>query len=338
MSRVEQRLSIRFTEEAGLREALAGADALLLWDFFSSALRDAWSAADALRWVHVAAAGVDTLLFDELVDSDVVVTNARGVFDRPIAEFVLASILAQAKLLHESHDLQQQRVWRHRETYAVRGQRALVVGTGAIGRETARLLRAVGLDVRGAGRRARSGDPDFGEVVESADVARHAGWADHLVIAAPLTEQTRGLVGREVLQAMRPGAHLVNIGRGPIVDEDALVEALESGHLGAASLDVFSTEPLPADHPLWSAPGAVVSAHMSGDIVGWRETLAEQFLDNAERWLDGRELFNVVDKKLGFVPADASAGGADRAAGPGSRQDAADDASNPLLSNDGVVL
>lgn len=331
LARIEGRMSVRFTDNAGLADALAGADALLLWDFFSGALREAWRAADALRWVHVAAAGVDTLLFDGLVESDVVVTNARGTFDRPIAEFVLASVLAQAKLLHESHDLQQQRVWRHRETYAVRGQRALVVGTGAIGRETARLLAAVGLEVRGAGRRARADDPDFGEVVESARLAEHAGWADHLVIAAPLTEQTRGLIDRDVLRAMKPGAHLVNIGRGPIVDEDALVEALRSGHLGAASLDVFCTEPLPADHPLWSAPGAVVSAHMSGDVVGWRDTLAEQFLDNAERWLDEEPLLNVVDKRLGYVPADA--GPSPVAAGAGTA-----DAESPLLTNDGAAL
>lgn len=331
LSRVEQRMSVHFTDNAGLAEALRGADLLLLWDFFSGALRDAWPAADALRWVHVAAAGVDTLLFDGLVDSDVVVTNARGTFDRPIAEFVLASVLAQAKLLYESHDLQQQRVWRHRETYAVRGQRALVVGTGAIGRETARLLAAVGMEVRGAGRRARTGDPDFGEVVESARLAEHAGWADHLVIAAPLTDQTRGLVGSDVLRAMKPGAHLVNIGRGPIVDEDALLQALNEGRLGAASLDVFCTEPLPEEHPLWSAPGVVVSAHMSGDVVGWRDTLAAQFVDNAERWLDDRPLVNVVDKRLGYVPADA---GSSRAAAG----DGADDAEGPLLTNDGAAL
>ena len=112
---------------------------------------------DRLEWIHVAAAGVDKLMFDGLRESSVIVTNARGVFDRPIAEFVLASVLAHAKLLHESRDLQRDRVWRHRETRTVVGARALIVGTGAIGRETARLLRAVGLEVRGAGRTARTG-------------------------------------------------------------------------------------------------------------------------------------------------------------------------------------
>lgn len=299
---VAARADLRYADADGLADAVEGADALLLWDFFSTALRDVWPHAGSLRWVHVPAAGVDRLLFDELAASDVVLTNARGVFDRPIAEFVLASILAFAKDVHTSHDLQAERRWRHRETRQLQGQAALIVGTGAIGRETARILSAVGMDVRGAGRTARADDPDFGQVVASGELAHHVGWADHLVAAAPLTDQTRGLVNADVLAAMRPSAHLVNIGRGPIVDEVALVSALRDGRIAAASLDVFSTEPLPADHPLWSIPGVVVSPHMSGDVVGWRDTLARQFADNALRWLDGQPLDNVVDKQLGFVP------------------------------------
>ncbi len=298
---LEGRLQFRFTDEAGLGDALPGAQVLFLWDFFSSALEQVWDRRDRLEWVHVAAAGVDTLVFDELRNSDVVVTNARGTFDRPIAEFVLASVLAHAKLLHESHDLQRQRLWRHRETRTLVGARALVVGTGAIGRETARLLRAVGMEVRGAGRTPRSGDPDFGEVAASAELAAHAGWCDYLVNAAPLTEQTRALIDATVFAAMKPSAHLVNIGRGPTVVESDLVAALTGGEIDGASLDVFETEPLPDDSPLWAAPGMVVSAHMSGDVVGWRDALARQFVANAERWLAGEQLENVVDTTLGYV-------------------------------------
>ena len=305
LSAVADQLDLRFTDAAGLRGAVDGAAALFLWDFFSSAVSDVWADAGSLEWIHVAAAGVDTLLFDELATSDVVVTNARGVFDRPIAEFVLASILAQLKQLHLSRDLQRDRVWRHRETETLGTQRALVVGTGAIGREIGRVLRSLGVQVRGAGRTARANDPDFDEVVESQRLADHVGWADHVVVVAPLTDQTRGLVDATVLAAMRPGAHLVNVGRGPIVDEVALLASLDSGHLGAASLDVFSTEPLPADSPLWAHPSVVISPHMSGDFVGWRDTLARQFVDNAERWLAGLPLVNVVDKRLGFVPPSA---------------------------------
>lgn len=301
LAALEARAEIRYSEADSLAEAVEGAEALLLWDFFSTAVKDVWSHAGELRWIHVAAAGIDTLLFDDLVESDVVVTNARGVFDRPIAEFVLASILARAKRLHASRELQRQRSWQHRETESIDGQAALVVGTGAIGREIARLLTAVGMTVRGAGRTARPGDPDFGDVVASADLAEHVGWADHVVVAVPLTAQTRGLVDESVLAAMQPTAHLVNIARGPVVDEAALIRALEAGQLAAASLDVFVTEPLPADSPLWSTPGVVVTPHMAGDATGWLDTLARQFADNALRWLDGEELCNVVDKRLGFA-------------------------------------
>ena len=308
LDEIESRAEIRHTDADGLAQALDGARALFLWDFFSSAVRDAWPHASSLEWIHVAAAGVDTLLFDDLAESDVVVTNARGVFDRPIAEFVLGAILAVAKDLHRSHDLQAACTWEHRETRTIRGETALVVGTGSIGREIARLLRAVGMEVRGAGRTARSGDPDFGAVVPSAELAEHVGWADHVVVVAPLTDATRGLVDASVLAAMKPTGHLVNVGRGPIVVEEALVDALVDGTISAATLDVFETEPLPADHPLWTAPGAHLTPHMSGDAVGWTDTLARQFVDNAQRWLDGEPLQNVVDTTLGFASAGSTDG------------------------------
>jgi len=301
MGPIEHRMAVRYTDVAGLAQAIEGADALFLWDFFSTAVRDVWDRADRLRWIHVAAAGVDKLLFDELAASQVTVTNARGVFDRPMAEFVLMSILAHAKDAHRSHDLQLARQWQHRETDTVAGRTALVVGTGAIGRETARLLRAVGLHVLGAGRTARDGDPDFGSIVASSDLASHVGSADYLVIVAPLTDQTRGLVNARVFRAMKPTAYLVNVGRGPCVVEADLLAALGQGQIAGAALDVFETEPLPPDHPLWSTRGVTISPHLSGDAAGWIDALAGQFVANAERFLDGQPLVNVVDKQLGFA-------------------------------------
>lgn len=298
---LDGRADLRFTDADSLGEAVDGAQGLFLWDFFSTAVQDVWDRCKNLEWIHVAAAGVDTLLFDDLTDSDVVVTNARGIFDGPIAEFVLASVLAHAKLLHESADLQRERTWRHRETVRVQGKRALVVGTGAIGRACGRLLRAVGMSVHGAGRTAREGDADFEQIHASAEIASYVHWADYVINAVPLTAATTELFDAEVFAAMRPGAHFINVGRGASVNEDDLVAALHDGPLDGASLDVFNTEPLPADHPLWQAPGARISAHMSGDVVGWRDELAAQFVDNAQRWLEGRELVNVVDKAAGFV-------------------------------------
>ena len=300
---LDGRVTLRYADAAGLASAVGGARALFLWDFFSTAVADVWSHCDRLEWIHVAAAGVDTLLFDGLRESRVTVTNAQGVFDRPIAEFVLASVLAHAKRLHESHDLQREAVWRHRETRTVAGARALVVGTGGIGREIARLLRAVGLQVRGAGRTARTNDVDFGDVVASADLVHQVGWCDYLINAVPLTPQTRGLINADVFAALRPSAHLVNVGRGATVVQHELVAALAAGRFDGASLDVFEEEPLPVDSPLWSTPGVVVSAHMSGDVTGWRAVLARQFVANAERWLAGEPLDNVVDTVLGYVPS-----------------------------------
>ena len=296
-------VEFRYCAADGLAEAVRGARALLLWDFFSTAVSDIWAAADSLEWIHITAAGVDTLLFDELRDSDVVVTNARGVFDRPIAEYVLGAVIAHAKDSLRSFDLQRRHEWQHRETRSITGATALVVGTGGIGREIAKLLRAAGLVVRGAGRRAAADDPDFGEVIASDDLAAEAGWCDHLVLAAPLTAQTRGLVNAHVLAAMKPDAHLVNIARGPMVDESALLTALTERRIGGATLDVFDTEPLPPEHPLWDAPNVTITAHMSADVVGWRDTLAAQFAANVRRWLAGESLLNVVDKKLGYVPS-----------------------------------
>jgi len=297
-------VEFRFCDAEGLGEAVRGARVLLLWDFFSTAVRDVWADAGSVEWIHVTAAGVDTLLFDELRDSDVVVTNAHGVFDRPIAEYVLGAVIAHAKDSRHSLDLQRRREWLHRETRSVLGTKALVVGTGGIGREIARLLRAAGLQVRGAGRVARADDPDFGEVIASSNLAEEVGDADHLVLAAPLTAATRGLVDAKVLAAMKPDAHLINIARGPIVDEAALLNALQDRRI-AATLDVFDREPLPSDHPLWDAPGATITAHMSGDVLGWRDTLSAQFVDNLQRWQAGEPLLNVVDKKLGYIPSGA---------------------------------
>ncbi|WP_190243019.1 D-2-hydroxyacid dehydrogenase [Arthrobacter globiformis] len=298
---IEALADVTVTDAASLPGAASGADILFLWDFFSAALKDAWPHADSLKWVHVAAAGVDAMMFDELRRSDVVVTNAHGTFDRPIAEFALASILAHDKQLHLSKKLQQDSVWQHREVTRTEGSRALVVGTGGIGRATARLLRAVGLEVRGVGRTPREDDRDFGTVLSSAELAEHAGWADHVVLIAPLTDQTRNMVDARVLSAMKPSAHLVNVGRGALVDEPALIQALRDGRIAAASLDVFSEEPVPASHPFWGMENVHMSAHMCGDVVGWRDALARQFQDNLERWTAGEKLSNVVDKERGYV-------------------------------------
>jgi phosphoglycerate dehydrogenase-like enzyme len=295
------RVTITETDPDNLARDLETADALLMWNFFSGALTEAWPAARKLRWIHLPAAGIDKLLFPELVASDVVVTNARGIFDRPIAEYVLAYVLAHAKQTAATLRRQQAHQWEHHETASITGAHALVVGTGAIGTEIGRLLRAVGLEVWGAARAARGPDAVFTHIINSADLAEHAAWVDYLVVASPLTDATYGVVNSAVFRALKPTAYLVNIARGACVDEQALLQALHEGSLAGAALDVFETEPLPLEHPFWSDEKVVVSPHMSGDVVGWRAALTRQFLDNMARWLDGRPLENVVDKGQGFA-------------------------------------
>ncbi|MGW9350847.1 D-2-hydroxyacid dehydrogenase [Nocardiopsis flavescens] len=303
---------VAYTTADGLSAALPGTDILFVWDLFSEALEASWPEADALTWVHAATAGVDNLMFPALAGSGVTVTNSRGIFDQPIAEYVLGLVVAYAKDFHRTWEYQRERRWEHRETARVAGSRALIVGTGPIARATARLLTAVGVRVRASGSRARTGDPDFGDVVLSSTAETGPGGeptlfgeipaADHVIIAAPLTDATRGLVDRAFLDLMKPTAHLINVARGPIVDQSALVEALDSGGIAGAALDVFEREPLKAINPLWGLPGSVVSPHMAGDVVGWREELVDLFLDELSRHLDGREPRNVVDKRRGYVP------------------------------------
>ncbi|MGF1473601.1 MAG: D-2-hydroxyacid dehydrogenase [Rubrobacteraceae bacterium] len=284
-----------------LEEVLPGSEGILVWNFRSTLLQDAWHRADSLRWVHVAAAGVDTVLFRELVESDVILTNSRGVFDRPIAEYVLGLMLLFAKGFRGTFELQQRHEWWHRETETLFGKRLLVVGAGSIGRTIARLARCFGMKVDAIARAARDGDEDFGRVDTSERLDEALGTADYVVIAAPLTAQTNRMFGAEQFRRMKPEARLVNVGRGPIVDQPALEEALRGGEIAGAALDVFQEEPLPEDHPLWDAPQVYVSPHMSGDFVGWREALEELFAENFRRWQEGEELLNVVDKKKGYA-------------------------------------
>lgn len=303
MAPVAAHADIRYTDAAGLATALDGADVLFVYDFLTDALPRAWHAADTLEWIHVAAAGVDPLMFPELRDSDVTVTNSRGVFDDAIAEYVLAQILLFAKDIPESLRLQRDHTWRHRESERIAGRTVLVVGTGPIGRAIARLLTAVGMHVSGSGRRARRDDPDFGTVTPTEELPAALGDADFVVVAAPLTEQTRNLFDADMFSAMKPGARFVNVGRGDLVRTGDLVEALRARTIAGAALDVVDIEPLPAGHPLWDMPNVVITPHNSGDFAGWREALIDVFTENFERWRAGAPLGNIVDKHLGYVPS-----------------------------------
>lgn len=281
---VAKAAELRLVKSDQLTTALPGAEILLVYDFRSSAFREAWPAADSLRWVHIASTGVDPVLFDEFVESDVVLTNSRGIFERPIAEYVLAQILAFAKDIRRSTRAQAALSWRHFESEGIEGVPVAVLGTGPIGRAIAALLTAAGMQVTVIGR------------AESADLPSYVGDIEYLVLAAPLTAQTRYIVNAQVLTAMRPTARLINVGRGELVGSWDLVTALNQGTIAGAALDVTDPEPLPVGHPLWRTPNTHITPHNSGDVHGWSDRLQDQFIANFERYLRGEELLNIVDK------------------------------------------
>lgn len=298
---LEAEAELRFADtREGLVRAVADADILLVTDFRTTIARDAWPHAERLQWVHATSAGVDAILFPELKESPLPVTNARGIFDHAIAETVLGFILAFAKDLPNTLRLQQAHHWQHRETERMQGKRLVVVGAGSIGRAIARLASAVGLEVEGVASRPREDDPDFTRVHGSDGLHAALAGADYVACAAPLTEATRGMMDADAFAAMAPHARFINVGRGPVVQTDALVDALQEGTIAGAALDVYEQEPLPPEHPLWAMENVILTAHMAGDFIGWREALSEQFIANFRRWQAGEPLFNVIDKSRGY--------------------------------------
>jgi len=295
-------LSFADTTDA-LADVLPGADVVFAWRPRSSLLRPAWPKADSVKWIQTASAGVDALLFPELVESHVVVTNARGIFDRAIAEFVMGTMLAFAKGLPGMLQRQARKAWEHRDTETLSGKRVLVAGVGSIGREIGRVCAAFGMTVRGVGSTARGRDDVFRIIYGPDELAEACRWADYVVDSLPGTEKTKHLFDEKVISAMRPTARFVNIGRGSTVEEAALVDALQEGRLAGAALDVFEHEPLPAESPLWEMPNVIVSPHLAGDFAGFREAVVELFVQNLERYLTGLPLENVVDKQRGYVPS-----------------------------------
>ncbi|MBE0485173.1 D-2-hydroxyacid dehydrogenase [Marinobacter sp.] len=299
---VQARAQVRFAcDEQTLRDTLPGTDVMMVTDFRTEALEAAWPAADKLQWIHATSAGVDALMFPALIKGNVVVTNARGIFDRTIAEYVLCSILMFAKDFPQSIRLQLKREWKHRDTERAQGKQVLVVGAGSIGRQIGQLVKAIGMQPHGIARTPRRDDPDFVAVHGHEQIYDQLSHADYVVIAAPLTPQTEGLFDSKAFAAMKKSARLINIGRGPIVKTDDLIKALEDGEIAGAALDVFEEEPLPEDHPLWQRDDVIMTAHMAGDFIGWKRALTDQFLENFDRWHKGGELFNLVNKELGYA-------------------------------------
>ena len=293
-------VDLRFAPDAAAAaEAIPDAEVAFAWD--EALLEPVWSSARALRWVQSARTGVEGILFPAFAGSDVTLTNVRGVYDAATAEWAVGAILAMAKDLA---GLERDRLARRslpREVELVAGRRLLVVGIGPIGRAVARAARALGMEVRGVGRRGRPGDPVFGYVLGIDALLEGLAWADVVVDALPATRATARVFDAAAFAAMRDGARFVNVGRGSTVDEAALADALVSGHLAGAALDVYEREPLPQGSPLWALEHVILSPHAGAMVGGWREAVVEVFLENLDRFLRGAPLRNVVDKAAGFV-------------------------------------
>jgi phosphoglycerate dehydrogenase-like enzyme len=291
---------LRFAPDAAaLEDAIAEAEVLFMYQAPREALVEAFPKASTLRWIQTGSAGVDGLLFPELVASDVIVTNARGVFDDAIAEWALGMMLAFATgIVRSVRDSVEHRWDSDRRTERLAGTRLVVVGPGPIGHAAARLARAAGMGVEAVGTRDRD-DPILGRVHGPAAFHEALARADYVLNALPLAPGTRHRFDAGAFAAMKPSARFLNVGRGKTVDERALIEALDAGRLAGAGLDVFETEPLPPESPLWSMPNVVISPHICGDYEGWEAVVVDVFVDNLARYAAGEPLHNLVDKERG---------------------------------------
>ena len=307
LDELNNQAELRFASSTDdLRKALPGAEVMLGWNFQDDSLRQAWDCANDLRWIHWCGAGVDAALFPELVANDVCVTNARRIFDEPMAEWVLGMILGFAKKFPETLEYQSSSEWNCRVNETIAGKRALIVGVGSVGRAIGRQLRNNGMDVEAIGRNARDDDPDFGHIYAVEELRSRLPYADYIVSITPYTERTHNLFGTAEFTAMASHARFINLGRGALVNEDALLSALNENQIAGAALDVFVSEPLPIDSPFWQTPNCLVSPHMSSYFTGYEAAMADQFIDNWNRYTTGKPLLNIVDKSLGFVPSSTS--------------------------------
>jgi len=255
-----------------------------------------------LRWVQTFSAGTDMVVYQEMLARGLLLTNAAGASAPAVAQTAVAGLLALARQLPRVAEAQRRHAWEPLyaapEPRDLEGQTALVVGTGPIGQEIGRLLRPFGLSTIGMRRDAKAGIPPGFDAVAGyealPDLLPRTAW---LVLACPFTETTRHLVDARALALLPRGAHLVNVSRGGVVVEEALLEALRSGHLAGAFLDVFAMEPLPADNPFWDLPNVIVSPHSAGASDGLPERVAAIFADNLARWCRGETLRNLVPSR-----------------------------------------
>ena len=285
-----------------IQAAAAEADIILYATMSASLLSAALPFAGRARWIHSLWTGVEGILGPEMLRHPAPLTNGRGVFRWPLADWVTAMMLHFALDLGRVIRQQQQGVWQPFISTSLHGRSLGIVGYGEIGSAAAARARVFGMKI-GALRRHRErsvGDPLVNEFFESASLKKLLAFSDYILVALPLTSETRGMLGEAEIASMKSSSVLINVGRGPVIDESALVRALQSGALRGAALDVFDVEPLPAGHPFWTMPNVLLSPHTADRVEGFLNPAVVSFMENLKRFLSGLPLLNIVDKHAGY--------------------------------------
>ncbi|HEX4007401.1 MAG TPA: D-2-hydroxyacid dehydrogenase [Acidobacteriaceae bacterium] len=277
------------------------ATVILHWSGTRDRLRAAFLACGQVQWVHSRWAGVDSLLFPELVESDVIFTNGSGVFSQSLGEFALAAILYFAKDFPRVLRNQRAARWEPFDVDEIDRQTVGIIGYGDIGRAVARRVRAMGMQVLALKRHVpEAPDPLVEEFYPPDAMNEMLARCDYVVVTAPLTKETRHMVSEEEFAAMKASAVIINVGRGPVIDQAAMGQALRAGKIRGAGLDVFEEEPLAAGDPLWSMENVLVSPHTADHTRTWIDDAMRYFLRQYARFAQGEPLDNVVNKRLGY--------------------------------------
>ena len=284
-----------------LNESASKAEVILYWSGSRDLLRAAFLASDKARWVHSRSAGLDHILFPELVQSDIPLTNGSGVFSPSLGEFALAAILYFAKDFRRMLRNQEAGRWEQFDVEEIAGQTVGIIGYGDIGRAVASRVHAMGMQVLATKRHPPAeADPLVTQFFKTSELNAMLGLCDYVVAATPLTAETRHMISDAAFAAMKANAVVINIGRGPVIDQAAMVRALAEKRIKGAGLDVFEQEPIPAGDPIWKLENVLISPHCADHTKDWLDDAMRFFLTQYERFANGQALENVVEKHLGY--------------------------------------
>jgi len=292
-------LVVKAAEEDELVKLVRDADVVFAGLFTPRMLK----AATRLRWVHSWSAGIDRYLFPDFVESPALLTNSSGLHATQVSEHAFGFMIVFTRRLHEFIRLQAERRWAPppvEELHELAGATLGILGLGDIGAETARRAKSFGMKTIAVDKLLYQAPPYMDELLPPQRLEELLQRSDFVVIAVPLTPETRGLIGKEELKAMKRTAYLINIARGGIIQEDKLVQALKEGWIAGAGLDVFETEPLPVTSELWALPNVIVTPHIAGAKANLRKQWVGLFNENLRRFRENRPLLNLVDKRAGF--------------------------------------